>query len=68
MADTACHAIDGVEDRGSGDGGMIGAQSLNTKVRRERGVMSRRVWNDQCLGESYTAAACRWLQGDVNIL
>ena len=68
MARTAGHTVDGVEDRRRSDLCMFGAQSANEVIGREgRGVGLRRR-SDQGFGECQTAAACRWLQYDVDVL
>jgi hypothetical protein len=68
MTGTACHAINRVEDRGSGDGGMLSAQSPNNGVRWQRRQVSLGCWSSQGFGERQTAAVRRRLQDDVNIL
>ncbi len=67
MAGVACHSVDGVEDRLSGDKGMFGAQLPNNLIRWERRQMGLSCRSNQGLGERQAAAACRRLQDDVNI-
>ena len=68
MAGAASHAVDGINDRCSGDGRVLSAKTMNGLIGWERRQMSFCRRSNQGFGERQTSAAGRWLQDDVDIL
>ena len=68
MAGAASHAVDGINDRCSGDGRVLSAKTMNGLIEWERRQMSFCRRSNQGFGERQTSAAGRWLQDDVDIL
>jgi hypothetical protein len=68
MARAACHAVDGVEDRRRSDLRMFGAQSPDEVIGRVGRSVGLQRRSDQGFGEGQAAAACCWLQDDVDVL
>ena len=61
MACATCHAVDGELH-------MFGAQSPDEVIGRVGRSVGLRRRSDQGFGERQAAAACRWLQDDVDVL